>query len=97
MIGLSHIYSSEADFDDSDRLDPSISDNETLEILKIGLWKKSKIMIFGSTYLHDIRPSKGSNPISYYLFKCPFHGIQKSYPHGWKRYLVCPICMSEIT
>ena len=41
-----------------------------------------------------IRPG-WSDPLSFYAFKCPVHGIVEDYPHGYVYRLDCPMCRLE--
>jgi hypothetical protein len=93
---LSYDYSSQNEFDVSEGYDQIIEDDSGAEVLPISLWKKIRIRVFGSAYLNDMIINSDSDPLPIYLFKCPVHGIQKNYPSGWKKYLKCPVCMSEI-
>jgi len=58
----------------------------------LSLAKRIIFRIFGRVYLEhrQLEGWSGSNP--FFLVNCPEHGPFEDYPHGYKKYLLCPIC-----
>ena len=50
----------------------------------------------GYIYLEDRTEPDWEDSLPFYLFKCPIHGYVESYPHGYKKKLVCPKCLEEL-
>lgn len=69
----------------SDKLDP-----------RIRLLERLRIQLQGHVYVGDKLEEGWKEPLPYYAFKCPIHGIVYDYPHGYDKRLECPICRDEL-
>jgi len=68
-----------------------------LNIKKINSFQKLKIKLFGKTLIGNIKVKGWKIALPFYAFNCKKHGLQISYPTGWRNKLVCPICLFNIT
>ena len=64
-------------------------------INKMGYWQRLSLKILGITTLGNIRLQVWREPLCFYAFYCSKHGLQVSYPRGWKKELICPQCIEE--
>jgi hypothetical protein len=62
---------------------------------KMRMLDRLKIMLQGYFYIEDRTMPGWIGALPFYAFKCPFHGIVESYPHGHAKMLVCPKCLKE--
>ena len=70
--------------------------NDLLPNLKnLNIIQKIKLKIFGYTFIKENKLSGWKNSLPFYALYCDKHGLQISYPIGWKRKLVCPKCLQE--
>ena len=63
---------------------------------RISLIDRLKIQLRGYIYLEDRIEPDWEDSLPFYIFKCPVHGYVESYPHGYKKKLVCPKCLEEL-
>ena len=63
---------------------------------KIEILKRLKISLSGHLYLGDQMKEGWKKSLPFYLFKCPIHGLVKSYPKGHSKRLDCPLCQEEL-
>ena len=60
---------------------------------KYSFMQKLRIRFFGSVPL-ELRMRPGwKEPIMFYAFNCPKHGIVEDYPHGHGQRLMCMKCL----
>ena len=62
-------------------------------IKKINLKQKISLKILGKINLGRYKRHGWKSTLPFYLFKCPKHGLQISYPMGWKKLLICSECI----
>jgi hypothetical protein len=79
-------------------LDITVQDAEEKKriIKQTSIWNKIKITIFGQTVIGKYPNNQADRQLNLYLFKCPIHSYQISYPKGWRKTLECPICLKEL-
>jgi len=63
---------------------------------RISLIDRLKIQLRGYVFLEDRVEPDWNESLPFYLFRCPVHGYVESYPHGYKKKLVCPKCLEEL-
>jgi len=69
-------------------------DSDVYFPVKVGLWKRLKLRLFGRTYIGHIKRPEWKAPLPIYLLKCKKHGIYYvDYPHGYRGYFTCPRCL----
>ena len=72
---------------------------ELLKIMgdyNVSFYQRIKIGIFKNVFINDIYLSENNLTISLYAFKCRQHGIQFTYPSGWKKVLLCSECIASL-
>ena len=70
--------------------------SEISSILKnLNIFQKIKLRMFGYTFIKKNKLEGWRNFIPFYALYCDKHGLQISYPIGWKNKLVCPKCLQE--
>jgi predicted transcriptional regulator len=62
---------------------------------RIDFLNKLKLKLNGYVYVGDEKKPGWDKPLPFYIFKCPIHGIVKSYAKGYKKRLQCPECIEE--
>ena len=65
---------------------------------KYSLWQRLRIAFYGSIPVGEKKLPHGEqekDPIMFYAFNCPFHGIVEDYPAGYSRRLICPKCINS--
>ena len=77
------------------QLDEAPIGDENLNHIKLSFFKKIYLKIFGYVFMHNIQLKNWSNSLPMYAFNCPKHGLQVSYPVGWRNVLVCNKCVNE--
>jgi len=71
-------------------------DNDIYFPVKVSLWKRLKLKLFGCTYLCHIKRPGWKTPLAIYLARCKKHQIfYCDYLHGYSQYLTCPLCFEE--
>lgn len=60
---------------------------------KYSFMQKLRIKIFGSIPLEYRMRPHWKEPIMFYAFECPEHGIVEDYPHGHGKRLMCNKCL----
>ena len=64
--------------------------------LKMSLKQRLQLKIFGYFIFKEVQLDNWINPMPIYVFKCPIHGLQTSYPVGWRRKLICLRCLGDL-
>jgi hypothetical protein len=64
--------------------------------LKMSLKQRLHLKIFGNFLFKEVQLDDWKNPMSVYVFECPVHGLQTSYPVGWRRKLICLRCLDDL-
>ncbi len=62
---------------------------------KLKLLERLKLRLSGHLYIGDQIREGWKESLPFYLFKCPIHGLVKSYPKGYSSRLECPFCLEE--
>jgi len=62
---------------------------------RLKLLDKIKIRLNGYVYKGDYKKEGWKEPLPFYLFECPVHGLVEGYPKGHSKRLECPICREE--
>ena len=63
---------------------------------KLKLLERLKLGLSGQLYVGDQMKEGWKESLPFYLFKCPIHGLVKSYPKGHSKRLECPLCQEEL-
>ena len=63
---------------------------------RISLLNRLKLRLTGYVYVEDRIKPGWTEPLPFYLIKCPVHGYVESYPHGYEKKIVCPKCLEEL-
>ncbi|MBN2336346.1 hypothetical protein JXL21_12365 [Candidatus Bathyarchaeota archaeon] len=63
---------------------------------RISLLDRLKLQLRGYVYLEERIEPDWKEPLPFYAFKCPVHGLVESYPQGYEKKLVCPKCVEEL-
>jgi hypothetical protein len=53
------------------------------------------LKIRGSVLVDWVRFDSWKRSLPFYILKCPVHGYQLSYPHGFNDVLLCPKCVAS--
>ena len=53
------------------------------------------LKLSGKVFIKKIQLKNWTNSLPLYAFNCPVHGLQSTYPMGWKKTLICPKCISD--
>jgi len=62
------------------------------------LWQKIRIAWSGKISIEKrLLPhwNQEKDPIMFYAFNCPIHGIVENYPAGYSKRLICPKCINS--
>lgn len=59
--------------------------------------QKFLLRISGKIKIGSEKKVGWSSPLPLYAFICHKHGIQITYPNGWRETLICPECISEVS
>ena len=70
----------------------SLKFNDITQLVKLSYVQKLKLWISGKVHLYDAESKSTGEKISLYIINCPIHGIQLSYPSGWRKTLNCSEC-----
>ena len=72
--------------------------DETLDINKtnLSLIQKIHLKLFNRVLIKKARIHNWTSVLPIYVFKCPSHGLQITYPMGWRNNLVCLKCLSNL-
>ena len=62
---------------------------------RLGLLEKLKLKLSGNVYVGKQMKEGWKESLPFYAFKCPKHGIVKSYTKGYENKLECPNCIEE--
>ncbi|MHA2052068.1 MAG: hypothetical protein ACXACP_00865 [Candidatus Hodarchaeales archaeon] len=62
------------------------------DLTNVTFLKKVRLWLFGKVCVGDFQADGWSRSLPIYAFTCSIHGVQLSYPSGWKRVLKCPLC-----
>ena len=58
--------------------------------------QRLELLLTGKAYLGKRRQPGWKDPLPFFAFRCPRHGIVEDYPHGYYSRLSCPICKAPI-
>ena len=58
-------------------------------------FQRLEIYLTGKAYLEHRKLPGWKGSLSFYIFRCPKHGIVEDYPHGYRERLECPECVKE--
>jgi len=61
--------------------------------MKLSLWQRLELWLFGSVFLREEQKAHGT--VNIFLVKCKKHGLYEDYPHGFRHYFMCPECEKE--
>ncbi len=64
--------------------------------IKLNLLEKILLHLFGKVYVGTFKKENWRSAMSFYAFTCKKHGVQVSYPNGWKKTLKCHTCYDTI-
>ena len=83
------------ELDEHSIIDLILSEKEEEPKYKPNLLQKLKLNIFGRAMVGKYEDENWSGSLTLYIFKCPEHGTQLSYPMGWKKKLICIKCLEK--
>ena len=63
--------------------------------LKLTLGQHIVLAIMGRVFLYHHSKPGWAEAGPFYAFRCRDHGLVVSYPHGYGRNLMCPICQTS--
>lgn len=63
-------------------------------LYELNVYRKFLLKIFGKVWVGDHAMLGWREALPFYVFNCSAHGLQVSYPTGWKRVLRCAECLS---
>ncbi|MBW1933125.1 MAG: hypothetical protein JRI56_08955 [Deltaproteobacteria bacterium] len=73
--------------------DPQRGDHrKTRDEIRLTLRQRLALLIRGRALLSRERRPGWSGSLPIYAFRCPRHGVQADYPHGYDGSLKCPVC-----
>ena len=62
---------------------------------RLKLIDRLKILLSGHLYVGDEIKEGWKEPLPFYVFICPKHGLVKNYAKGYDKRLECPLCAEE--
>ena len=66
------------------------------QTVKLSLLQRLTLQIRGYVYLFHAKKDGWKGKLPFYLVKCKRHGVFFiDYPHGYRGYFNCPVCMKE--
>ena len=90
------------EFNDAITFDPSVMDeqvekqeNPYQNKKTLNLWQRFLLILTKKVYVSNWQKKGWNSSLPYYAFKCPTHGIQYTYPTGWNKILLCPVCFDN--
>ena len=63
---------------------------------RISLINRLKLQLNGCVYVENRIKPGWRESLPFYLIKCPVHGYVESYPHGYDKKIICPMCLEEL-
>jgi len=57
--------------------------------------QRLKLHLTGRAYIGHRKKPGWKEPLPFYKFRCPKHGIVEDYPHGYNERLDCPLCQIQ--
>jgi|GEM_PF-2287953 len=63
---------------------------------QLSLINRLKLKINGYVLMGNKKRAYWVEPIPFYLFYCPEHGLVEDYLHGYTKRLECPICRNIV-
>ena len=57
--------------------------------------QRLEIRLLGKAFLGYRARDGWRQPLPFYAFRCPVHGLVEDYPHGYAKRLDCPLCSRE--
>lgn len=63
-----------------------------MNIYKLSVWNRLILLFKGYVFIRYEKRSGWTKAMPIYAFKCPKHGIQLDYPHGFDDRLDCKSC-----
>jgi len=66
--------------------------SQVSQTVSLSIWKKLVLLVKGRVFMGYERRPGWRHSLSIYAFRCPYHGIQTEYEHGFYERLDCPLC-----
>ena len=63
--------------------------------VNLNLWQRFQLWLLGYAKLFTRAKEGWRGPLPFYIVRCEQHGYYIDYPHGWRRYFLCPKCLEE--
>lgn len=63
-----------------------------LEAARLSISQRLTLLFKGRVFIRCERKDGWSDSIELYAFRCPRHGVQTDYRHGFYERLDCPLC-----
>ena len=82
-----------SELDDYSILDHLLGEETEVRSYKLTLMQKFMLKLFGKVFVRKYKDASWSDSLPFYLFRCPEHGLQLSYPMGWNKKLICLKCL----
>ena len=57
--------------------------------------QRLEIRLLGKAFMGYRARDGWRQPLPFYAFRCPVHGLVEDYPHGYTERLDCPLCSRE--
>jgi hypothetical protein len=67
------------------------------ESYHLSILQRIELKLLGSVKLGDERRLGWRGELPIYLFRCPRHGLQSTYPSGYGMVLLCPECLLALS
>ena len=98
---MDHIFTA-SEANTLDEIDITMSDFQNGQeyqkhTVKLNHLQKSILKLIGKVYVGDYQKDGWQESLPLYAFKCKEHGVQISYPTGWKKNLKCSSCFRAQT
>ena len=73
----------------------SIKESERLIDSDLTVSQRFKLRLYGYVYIGHRTRTGWNDPLPFFAFRCPVHGLVEDYPHGNSDRLDCPRCQRE--
>jgi len=68
------------------------NESQVSQTVSLSILKKLVLLVKGRVFIGHERILGMRRSLSIYAFRCPYHGIQTDYEHGFYERLDCPLC-----
>lgn len=64
-----------------------------MKVFNLSLWQRLVLRVNGKVFVRYEKRLGWSGQLPVYAVRCKKHGVFFDYPHGHRRYFVCPTCL----